>query len=327
MLFYVNAGNHIGLGHFFRSVSLANDLKKKGIEITFCSSRSQFWEKQLQQRFPFKHIWIEEQELNRYCDDHEIKLIYIDTLEDYVCFSFDKQKIKVVIFQNKTAIALNADIYITPNLSIDDGLLTGFHPRTKVFYGLKYVMLNKDVTKYSPKGFSKPKKLIGVTVGGSDPNNTLMSLYFTILNSNLPKEYEINFFIPIDYMFIDEIPDMKLHNLKFIPYNLQYVIEQDLIISAYGVSVFEYMYLGIPTLFFSHSKNNAKGAEDLANYTEPFVNLGDFKNIKPENIEYAVNEILHKREIEEHIKKLYMDLIDGNGVKRVATIILDSVSI
>ena len=82
ILFRVDAGGKIGLGHFFRSMTLANELASNSYEISFTFRSSDFWDKTMKSGFKYTTYPLSENDL--YASELDIikykkfDLIYVD---------------------------------------------------------------------------------------------------------------------------------------------------------------------------------------------------------------------------------------------------------
>ena len=104
ILFRVDAGGKVGLGHFYRSFNLALVLKNKGYLVTFVHEKSNFWDGITD--FEFQHIELESSNANNnmfdICYKENYTILYVDGILEFseVSIKKIKSKTKVVFYQN-----------------------------------------------------------------------------------------------------------------------------------------------------------------------------------------------------------------------------------
>jgi len=92
------------------------------------------------------------------------------------------------------------------------------------------------------------------------------------------------------FRYRNKLKELKLpENFKILPYNPIYLLEGDIAIATFGVTIYELVYLNIPTLCAGHTKENATGCEILSKRCEMVKSMGYFKDIKTEDIIKSIN--------------------------------------
>ena len=142
-LFRVDAGGEIGLGHFYRSAALANEIKKRGHKVIFHHKKSIFWDN-IKENFEFKSIEFNKKSTLDIILKEKIDILFVDGIID-----FDKNEIneikkytKLIFFQNLAKSRKYADIFILPSLNYNYNFLKIFPVNTKIYKGLEYIILN-----------------------------------------------------------------------------------------------------------------------------------------------------------------------------------------
>jgi spore coat polysaccharide biosynthesis predicted glycosyltransferase SpsG len=94
-------------------------------------------------------------------------------------------------------------------------------------------------------------------------------------------------------------------------------------ISTFGISTYELMYLGIPVISVSHAQINAEGSYMLAKRYNAHIDLGLIDSLSKESLEHAILQLTSKPALREYYSNIGKKLVDGKGVERVASIILN----
>ena len=195
----------------------------------------------------------------------------------------------------------------------------------RVKTGPEYVILRDEILELKGQGrhdLHIPLNIV-VTTGGTDPEGVLLNLIPWLNEMDL----EANILILVGQAFkfqdelgylVDNLPD----NFKIIPYSLQDLIKGDIIICTFGVSIYEMIYLQIPTICISHNLENAYGARILKERYGVIENIGYIKDINPQNLYVAITKLLIDKVYYKNMVKRCNNLIDGEGAKRVGRIIV-----
>jgi len=81
------------------------------------------------------------------------------------------------------------------------------------------------------------------------------------------------------------------------------------------------IYLQIPTICISHSRENAKSAKILKKRYNIFEDLGYFKDINKQNVHTAITRSLTDKEYYKNMVKECDNLIDRKGTYRLVKLI------
>ena len=326
ILFRVDAGGQIGLGHFYRSLNLADQLKKKGHIIIFSHLHSLFWSKITANGFGFenKKLDIDFSEIQTYdfIINNDIDIYYVDGIIDFSETFIEnlKGKVKTIFYQNIGDSRQYADIFILPSIHQKIEFFDIFTEKTKIYKGLKYLIFNSSVYQMEQKQiFNTVISDVAITAGGSDPENTLLKIYELINNLNI-SNINFIFFYGTDYLYRDDIPNNLSSNMKFKLYDLNDILRNDLVISSFGVSTYEFLCLGMPVISFGYKKGNADASDYLAIRTNSFISLGrvdDLTDIVLKNAFEKIGSFEKRVELSNNSKRI----IDFKGIKRVIYII------
>lgn len=327
ILFRVDAGNQVGLGHFYRSLNLALTLKERGHDVMFVHLPSDFWNNV--KGFPFKH-----HELSQVSAEHEmvkilqlgrIDIFYVDGIIPFTLQFINevKRTSKVVFYQNLSESKHLADVFILPSIHQDNDFFLPFDDsRTKIYKGLQYFTFNNEIEKYTPKILTLKSsfKTVAVVSGGSDPKNVLFTLY-NMLDEELLLNVSFTFFYGNDYLFKNEIPTKLKTNTSFQQYDIGLILSHNVLIAAFGVSAYEFMCLGMPVIGVGHQKSNADALKILSQKTDAIYDMGQIDFIQKETFNNTISLLLQNKSDLKRICQKAKRILDFKGIYRVAEII------
>jgi len=220
------------------------------------------------------------------------------------------------------------DEIIFPNAYLDKSVLKKYLSEkqiNQVKTGPEYVILRDEILALKEKinnNLHNPQNIV-VTTGGTDPEGVLLKLIPWLKKMKL----KANILILIGQAFkyknelekvIIKLPD----NFQILPYSLDKFKKADIVICTFGVSIYEMIYLQIPIICISHSRENTYGARILKERYGVIEDLGFIENVAPQNIHLSIKKLLKNKTYYQNIVKKCNNLIDGKGAKRIGKIIV-----
>ncbi len=327
ILFRVDAGGSIGLGHFYRSYTLAQALNKKGYTITFSYAKSDFWNSL--EHFDFEKIELEEgkeeESMIAICLDKQFQKLYVDGIINFKKDNIDKIKNRctIIFYQNVSESRYLSDIYILPSIHQDHHFFNKFDlNNTQIYQGLEYFTFNSEISKLKPKDLSVNDNVseIGIIAGGSDPKNVALKLY-NLINYRQWNNIKFNFFLGDNYMHLKTIPRHYPKNVTFLTYNIEAIYKSDLLISAFGVSTYEFMALGLPIISLGHQESNAKAAEILEKKTKALYYLGAINSLSKNQVNDSIGLLVNNSNKRKEMSSISKTKLDFEGINRIVNII------
>lgn len=332
-LFRFDAGAQHGLGHFSRSVAIANQLlsKKPEAEIIILSAATAYM-KEKKNELPFKIILVDEINENivlKYVKNIRPGVLFFDKLEE-----LNKDTItalqdytKLILFHNYSRYATWADIVIMPAAHIDINDLPFQHVPNKgpakIYAGPDYVVMNEAILPLRSLFKIRDKvNSVAITTGGSDPKGVMISLLEKI---DFEKFNDINFtfFIGDDFLHKDRLNAYaNIANAKFLPFDMKAITACDIAISTFGVTTYELLYMGMPVISLGHAIANAKGSKYLAAIYNCILDIGYVNDVEENKLNNAINLLIQDAETRARLHQAGRNLIDGKGVERVCDIIM-----
>jgi len=276
IVFRVDSSPDIGLGHVIRCLAVAKELQKNN-NVLFASmedTTNSYIENANFEIFLKEHDENEETFLTRMTTVIKPDVIAIDKKYPYHStflnsLKQNKSKIKIVINDNICEGMSAADEIIFPTAHLDKNLLRKYLSQEQIDHvktGPEYVILRNEVLKLKDcvsHEFHTPPNIV-VTTGGTDPEGVLLKLIPWLKETDL--DANVLLLVGQAFKFRDELDDLigdLPNNFSVMPYSLQELIKGDVVICTFGVSIYEMIYLQIPTICISHSQENAEGARIL----------------------------------------------------------------
>lgn len=311
----VEASNYIGFGHMVRCFALASSLTKKTNVIFFTDSEF-VAEACIKAGFNFKRCSDDIaglRELNK--ENLRIKILsmVIDTKSEYSADYVNRLKglcKKIFFIENISRGTELSDGIIFPAAHFDYhsvyGELDFSISSEKLIFGEKYILIRDELKNFSVGSGGG----IVVTTGASDPAG-VMQVLDKILND---MKIKAHFLLGEKF----ELPIMKLgkdHGSVYTQYSVEYISKADLIISAFGVSVYESLFFKKPTISVGHNLENAKGSKIISQMTSMVKDLGFVGEINALKLKDALD----------YFKNITFEnnlVIDGRGSERISQILL-----
>lgn len=328
ILFRVDAGGKVGLGHFYRSYSLAKALTKSNFEIKFVYIKSSFWSDVIK-TFEFDTFALSADNANEemvdLCVKEQVDILYVDGIISFLKENLDRlpKRCKVVFYQNISDSKHLSDVYILPSIHQTVSFFKKFdNQKTQIFQGLKYFTFNEKISKLPVKEVQLKSEVnkIGIICGGSDPKNVMMTLY-KLIDFEKNKNISFSFFYGVNYMHKNTLPSKEIKNVSFLPFEMHQINSCDFLIAAFGVSTYEFMALGMPIISLGHQKSNAEASKVLSNETKSVYHLGVIDELTKKEVNFAIQTLVNNSEKRKLLSDNSKKNIDLKGIERIKKII------
>lgn len=334
--FRTDASHTIGFGHLVRCISLAKSLRKAdlSLEIYFIIKFPET-AKDLITRANFNYETISDDEsefnfLNRFFLLSERAIIIFDTLTDYPSDLMKtlSERHTTVMVHPYSSSRFFASIAIYPVGHLDENVLLEFktnQSKTKVLAGMQFCLLNDEILSLEPSTtFQFPPSVISVIAGGSDPSNTLELIYLWLTNANfLDYQFRI-LFGRASALAKKNTANSEKNQIQFLPFSIQEIQKSDLVISAFGVTIYELVYLRKPVISFGHTPKHAEASERLSFRYKCTKDLGNIFELNQEQFIQNLDSLLKNRDQLSRLFQNTMGLVDSQGADRVSKTILET---
>lgn len=331
VFFRVDGGESVGLGHLIRSISIQKELNRRNskIDIQFICRYSEV----VIEKLSFNNISytlipeniIEADFITSLCKSEKPDLMFID-----LNFSYSREELvnlnnftQVFLFNNLSDGIFEAKMAVIPSGHRDTLQLQNYAHLDYFFSGLDYVVLNKEATSLGELGCNVPRS-IGITTGGSDPEKVLIKLIKMLMSENILENFKVNAFFGENFQWKEELTEFRgVQNLNIVPYNLKDLAKSEIVISTFGVSTYELLYLGKAIISVAHADINASGSSILDQRFNCLLDLGNIENLSSEELNNCIIDLFQDFNKRKKLEELGPKLIDGNGVKRITEKIIE----
>lgn len=347
-VFRVDSSDKIGSGHLMRCLVLANALSEEGHSISFiCRNhegdisksliKSKFKlnlldNKNLEPPYDKKNSWLGvSQEQDAIQTINHLKDSVCDWLiVDHYCIDklwekrLRKYTNKILVIDDLANRTHDCDILV------DTNYVKGYKTRYQnilnksciELLGPDYCFISEEFKNHklrSPKRTGKVKKVL-IYFGGVDQFNLTRKCLeaFSTINLEKIKLEVVVGAMNKDYENLKSIASKKkliiLH--RSLPTLSKLMSSVDLSIGAGGVTTWERMFLGLPSIIIAIADNQIAGAEELSK--NKFVTyLGFHSELSSKNLRDSIY-----KKIEQHnnlLKESHAGqiLVDGNGISRI----------
>ena len=328
IIFRTNYGKNIGLGHLYRCLKLANELKKYYKIIFVIDRKSKISDKiinfeiiELYKNSFFKNQIQDAHLLKNKIGDKNIRFLIID---DYrLNFNWEKiffNNYQIVVFDDINKKKHKCHFIIDSKWTAEntEKRYKTLVPKTCTkLLGPKYAMINKKLNK-----FVKKKNFL-LYFGGSSNLSKYENLILElcIINKSLNNKIRIDLVIgPMAYNYNNIINYKKKFNFLNIIRNKfdlsMYLNRCKFAFSTSSSIIYELNYLNIPSCLFSTSenqKNETSNLEDLGFYLN--INLKNFLNSNKREVFFKT--LLENLDRVNKLSKKKKVAIDNYGANRI----------
>jgi UDP-2,4-diacetamido-2,4,6-trideoxy-beta-L-altropyranose hydrolase len=332
IVFRCDASTEQGFGHFKRCLSIAAQLPPE-INLVFASGSTMVAE-----MIPFPQISLvakeklESEELFclRIATEFKPRVMIFDKKYNYSRNLFTQIKelhINVIVVDHLCDGLELADEIIIPGAFIDPRIFTPYLSQGKidqVKMGSDYIILNPELPEKSllhPKKFKEDPNII-VTTGGTDPSGVMLKLIPMI--KKLGIGFPVHFLVGEHFKFKAELELLleNAGNFDIVPFSINNLSSADIAITAFGVTLYELLYLGTPTLCIAHDQNNANSSQRLNEKFPYFTHLGVVNKVDSSQFKTGLENLLYNKSHYNQVARHCFHLTDGLGSKRISQLIL-----
>lgn len=318
VVFRVDSGKAIGLGHLMRCLAIANSLKKKKVNCIFLTSNKN--SSKIIKEYRYRVIELskgksEKQVISKINSRIKIDFLIVDSKRKSISklISDIGKKIKIILIDN---VSYGSFLTILPGVKEQFGK----YPR-EALVGPEYVLINKFPTKKKPQR----DDTILLLLGGSDKRNITKRVVTAFKKSN--KKFKVVICLGNFFNYQSQITKLIFNDDRFTivknPKNLPELMQKcSLGIFSFGISVYEAVFSKLPILTISHSDENEKSANRMKKY-EWFKHIGKYDKINYSKLPFLTDSLLKNKFLLNKMSQAG-NIIDGKGADRIAEIIINS---
>jgi len=333
ILIRMDAYPGVGLGHFIRCLAIAEELRNSpGIEVVFAGNYSEDNSRILKKKkFDYLHSSGEaDPAFSKAAVEYfRPDVIFIDNLFNYRAeeLSLLRKKSRLILFHNLCEGRFCCDDFILPSVHHPSKILEDVkwkQNKVNFFHGFDYIPLNPEVIRWKSK-YADRKEIfrVAITTGGSDPEGIMNRVLSWIADAGFPGTE----FIALpgsSFMHKEDLFTMALEfhkNIKIKDFDYRWLASSDLVISTFGVTSYELIYLQKPVISLAHALSNARGSRILSEKLENFKDLGLATDCSHKQFINLLKDAIEARKNAGINDLVYKLSPDGKGTERIARII------
>lgn len=328
---YCKASTKIGLGHLIRANSFANQILSKEINVTinFCLIGDINLTKLITNENIILNSYKEETEVIPF---EETDIVVIDMIEISNSLLNEIKKntrgsvVLSPVFNNYDQV----DFYFgrTKYLNFDQSN----YPNLKVFAGFEYAIIQDNCKQISAGLFEQNLNSnyfpIAIIMGGGDATNKTHELLKGLKHCKVPATFWVmlgeGYKHSLDRL-IDEIRRDTVHEIILAKTNssMWSVLRNCVLcILPGGITSFEAVYAGLPSINFFESKSQEFLLKEITDHQAAF-NFGEYSLEMINNISKLIENLYSDRKLLLQMHVNTKNLIDNNGANRILEILKD----
>jgi UDP-2,4-diacetamido-2,4,6-trideoxy-beta-L-altropyranose hydrolase len=352
VVFRVDSGNHIGIGHLVRCLTCAEFFFEEDHEIFFITknhlgNRSDLIppkfktfiieggvahalpnDEKNNYIFWLGNSWQEDLKQTNLLLEHigGVDLIIFDHYSIDTCYESKVNARKILVIDDLMNREHFCDFLLDQNLSAELKTYKKLCSKenTKYFIGPKYALLRPEFKKarvsIDHTLFKRKINKVFVFFGGADLNGNTLKLVKS-LSDNIKKQLQFTFVLNESHKDFDTLKELvgKYPTNKVLSHTTNMASEMlntDLFIGAAGTTSWERACLGVASAVLCVADNQKLNCEKLAN-VNCIHYLGDDDEFNPNEWEVFFREYIGENNYWKDIRKNSFDLVDGLGTSRI----------
>jgi len=329
VLFRVDADAKIGIGHLWRCLALAEELRRKGTDVFFLTRR--MLGKKLLRKSGFKTVFVAGRRISPAyvkaiekisADVVVIDLRYSASYQTEVDFLFENSVFLVHIDDYAPKKAFFCGDVIVNGQSFAKDLTYNIGKNTKLLLGPKYMLLRPCFQKKKDEVSNCVEKVL-IMMGGADVQNLTPFVVRTVAPLFKSKEVTIVVGDPSKKEKIKKTVTACSMEARMVlnPSNIQEIMKwADLAISSGGMTANELSALGVPTVVVSQNSDEDANSRKLAE--RGAVLRAGVGRSGVHALRKTLTRLMRNYALRKKISDKGKQLFDGKGCQRVAGIIL-----
>lgn len=308
VLFNIIASNKVGLGHAYRSLTIAN-LIKKNYNIYFLVKKNHYETASKLFKKKYKiYVYNSSKELKKILKKN-FAIVINDRLDNSLSYMkiLKKFNCKIVnIEDNGTGLHLS-------DIKINELGDSNKNNNNNIYYGYKYFLLRNEFLIQNKYKMRNRIKNILITFGGTDPSNyTLKTLI--IINNLIDLNVKITIVVGPGYArkksLKNYLKKINSNNVNFYDSTglmAKLMSNADLAICSNGRTLIELAFMRVPSITISQNhRERTHKFWKLSNGSIHFNNLNNNKNLsKFKNIfEKCIKEYSFRKKLFDNLKKI-----------------------
>jgi len=321
IVFCVDGGDEIGMGHIYRCITLARELEKVlKSNVTFVTNRRYSGGVEKLRSTDFDVVVTEEKETVGYIKSLDTDIIFLDVLDtsgEYVR-QLRETPAAVINLEDLGDGAEHADYVVNALYEKDCD-------KKNKFFGAEYVIVDQEF--HEKRGQVRPEiKNVLLTFGGSDPSNLSTKVLETLGATKLPYQYKLVLGPDFNHdSKLEELSDAVLSNATIIrnSTNMPELMEwADVAICSGGRTAYELAATGTPALVIAHNDREADRMRDLDAFGAVSF-LGKTTKLEADSVTAEVTALDENIDRRVTMSKRGKEFVDKGGLQRILDLIHD----
>jgi UDP-2,4-diacetamido-2,4,6-trideoxy-beta-L-altropyranose hydrolase len=224
----------------------------------------------------------------------------------------------------------SADLVLNPNVCAGEALYQNREPYTRLLLGTRYCMLRREfnVWRQWQRELPRVARQVLVTMGGSDPENVTGRVLEALSSDKNGRFEDLETTVVIGgsnphYGSLEPRAARgggKVTVRRDTTQIAQLMSAADVAISAAGSTCWELCLLGLPSLLVDVAANQTALAQEL-DRRGCAIHLGNSRDVSVETIADQLEKLIRSQEVRQSLSRASRALVDGNGARRVASIV------
>lgn len=344
--FRVDSSTRIGTGHLIRCLTLAENLRSRGEDVIFLCQHLDGALTSHVENAGFEVLYMDINKVGQNTFEHgdaieSLRLIRERSATRIILDHYDlslaweelitKHVDSLMVIDDLTHRPHQCDLLLNQNLMppSDELFSASSHGATRALIGPRYALLQPEYASLSSRRLTENTsvKKILVFMGGSDPENVTEFVLHSLVNMELGT-------IAVDVVIGSANPHQAqllstFSNYPSITFHSKLsslaplLATSDLAIGAGGISNWERMCLGVPSIIVDIAENQREICIELAR-AGLIEHIGSSHLISPLDIEHAVEKLISREDLRKQYSRQGQITVDGLGTNRVVEILLPS---
>ena len=333
ILFRVDAGKEIGLGHYKRCLAISNQLNGTAKSLFLTKTEEIINLNKESQTIKIKTDYDIKQQIT--LTENIIKKFNVDVVlcdinnkmssdqpGDYTYYldKISKMNILLVSFEDFKIYDVSSDIIIIPYIGANK-IPINKRKNTTYLLGPKYFIIRDEFMMYRKKNPCNEVRNILIGMGGSDSNNLTKIIIQSILG--ILQNIHLNIIKgPLNKFNYDYIKRML--NKSKISFEIHESPEDisrlmgisDLGIISSGLTQYEASVIGLPTIVISLNDYHKQVVDEYAKM-DSIISFGILNSSKTEILEKTISNLINDQYLRKRMSINGKNILDGKGIERL----------
>ena len=333
VLFRVDAGKKIGLGHYKRCLAISNGLNGNTKKIFLTKTEEIIGLNKNPSTIKINEDYDLDQQISltkNIIGKYEVDVIICDinnktaseNKKQYISYIKQVSELKplLVSFEDFKIYDTNADLVVVPYVGAENIIINNTK-KSKYLLGSKYFTIRKEFLAVKPRAINSQTRSVLISMGGSDVNKLTEKIVKIILS--ISENIHINIvkgpFNNFEYNNIKGLLKNSDNSFKIYesPENLAEIMRKsDLGIISSGLTQYEMSAVGLPAIVISLNDYHKQVTDEYAKM-KSIISYGTFDSTRAENLREMIIYIIKNQQMRQDMSMYGKKIVDGKGVERI----------